>query len=80
LMALELPVNNTVPLLVLVGEKETGAAKSAARQLFAAIPGVQAAIVPDVAHVWNLQKPDLFCDVVSQWATQKKIHGSLRSF
>ena len=79
LMALELPLNNTIPLLVLVGEKETGVAKQAARQIFRDISNAKAALVPGVGHVWNLQKPDLFCEVAKMWALEQKIAGSLQT-
>src|SRR5262249_8563985 len=80
LMALELPTNNKALLLVLVGEKETPAAKSAAHQLFDQIPNASAATVPGVGHVWNLQNPALFCEVVSLWATQQQIAPALHPF
>ncbi len=78
LVALELPLKNTIPLLVLVGEKETSVAKQAARKIFHDIPNAKAAIVPGVGHVWNLQKPDLFCEVVKMWALQQKVSEKLQ--
>ncbi len=80
LMALELPTQTGVLLLVLVGEKETPAAKSAAKQLFEQIPTASAATVPGVGHVWNLQNPALFCEVVRLWATQQQIASALQPF
>lgn len=77
LMALELPLNNAIPLLVLVGEKETGVAKQAARQLGHDVSNAKMATVPGVGHVWNLQKPELFCEVARMWATQLKISAPL---
>jgi pimeloyl-ACP methyl ester carboxylesterase len=78
LMALELPTQNRAPLLVLVGEKETSPAKQAARQILAAVPNTKGATVPKVGHVWNLQAPDLFCDVVRMWVLQQKVAETLR--
>ena len=80
LMAAQMPTKNKVPLLVLVGEKETGPAKRAARQLAATIPSAKGATVPLVGHVWNLQNPILFCDVVRLWGTRQQIALVLRPF
>jgi pimeloyl-ACP methyl ester carboxylesterase len=55
------------PTLVVVGEKETFFAKYAARALCKGIPGARGILVPDVGHVWNLQAPDLFTDMLRAW-------------
>ena len=80
LMAAQIPTRNKVPLLVLVGEKETGPAKRAARGLAATIPNASGATVPRVGHVWNLQNPILFCDVVRLWASRQQVAPVLQAF
>jgi pimeloyl-ACP methyl ester carboxylesterase len=77
LMTLDMPTANTRPLLVLVGEKETMTAKQAARQIYKTVPNAKAATVPGVGHVWNLQKPALFCEVVRKWVAEGAVAAPL---
>ncbi len=79
LMNHQLPERSAVPLLVLVGERETAAAKSAARGRLGHIPGATGRLVPVVGHVWNLQAPELFNAVVRAWATQSALPPELKS-
>lgn len=74
-----LPEQSAVPLLVLVGGKETAAAKAAARGPLSHIPGATGRLVPGVGHVWNLQAPDLFNTVVRAWVTQTPLPATLQS-
>jgi pimeloyl-ACP methyl ester carboxylesterase len=73
LMDLKPPTAVTAPILVAVGEKETFVAKSDARKLVGAIQGARGIIVPGVGHVWNLQAPDLFADMVRTWSNDKPL-------
>jgi pimeloyl-ACP methyl ester carboxylesterase len=68
------------PVLVLVGEKETPVAKSMARRLWRTIPGARGALVRELGHVWNLQAPDLFADVVRAWVRDAPLPGALAPF
>ncbi|NUM46564.1 MAG: alpha/beta hydrolase [Anaerolineales bacterium] len=69
---------NQVPLLVLVGEKETFLAKQAARHLAKTIPHAHGYTVPALGHVWNLQNPDLFTETVRAWVNEKTLPSELR--
>lgn len=55
------------PVLVVVGGKETPIAKLMARRLKREIVGAQGAMVRSLGHVWNLQAPGLFVDVIRRW-------------
>lgn len=49
------------------GEKETPFAKAMARQLVAQIPNARGVLIPSLGHVWNLQDPVLFSQVLRWW-------------
>lgn len=67
LSTLELPVEATSPLLVVTGAQETLVAQYMARTLAQSIKGACSMVVPSVGHVWNLQSPDLFTDILRAW-------------
>lgn len=71
------PVRTGSPTLVVVGEKETWAAKSMARRLVATIPGAAGRVAPG-GHVWNLQHPALFAEVVRAWVGDRPLPMELR--
>ena len=71
---------NQVPVLVLVGEKETFLAKRAARQLAKTIPHARGYTVPALGHVWNLQNPDLFAETVRAWVSANSMPVALKPF
>ena len=62
-----MPSTTTSPTLVAVGEKETFFARAAARSLCRGIPGAKGIMALGVGHVWNLQAPGLFTDMVRSW-------------
>jgi len=78
LVVMELPVQLNVPLLAAVGEKETPAAKAAARKLVRLYPGAKGVVVPGLGHVWNLQNPDLFAETVRLWTCGDPLPEGLR--
>jgi pimeloyl-ACP methyl ester carboxylesterase len=78
LMAMRLPVSYRGPILVCVGQKETAAARQAARALARALPGARAAQVPGHGHVWDLQDPDLFAATVRAWAADQPLPAALQ--
>ena len=49
-----------VPTLVLVGEHDVRAIHAAADQMAVGIPGARKIVIPDAAHVPNMEHPDLF--------------------
>ena len=73
LQGLRLPTAVQVPVVALVGEHETVAAKAAARQIGRQLPQGRAYQVPGVRHVWNLEAPELFTRVVSDWAGRGEV-------
>ena len=79
LMAMRLPTGALAPTLVAVGERETWIAKQAARKIAAILPHALAVIAPGVGHVWNLQRPRLFSDMLRAWYEDKPLPTELRS-
>lgn len=79
LMSLQLPTETSVPLLVAVGERETWFAKQSARKIVATVPGAQGVVAPAAGHVWNLEKPQLFADMVRAWCEEKPLPTELRA-
>ena len=79
LMHMELPCDAAIPTLVAVGEHETLPAKQAARKLVTCLKQSQGVIVPGVSHLWNLQAPELFAEMVRAWIEQRPLPPSLRS-
>ena len=61
------PTHTDKEILVVAGRKETPFAKAMARQLTRDIPGARGMIIPGVGHVWNLQDPRLFAQVLRWW-------------
>ena len=73
------PTRATTPVLVAVGQKETVVARAMARRLHRAIAGSQGIVVPRANHVWNLQYPDLFAEVVRAWVTDRPLPEGMRA-
>ena len=71
------PVDTSIPVLVAVGGKETPFARSMARSLVRQIPAARGIKLPGLGHVWNLQDPQLFAEVIRTWVINRKIPGSL---
>jgi pimeloyl-ACP methyl ester carboxylesterase len=77
LVAMQLPDQVKVPLLACVGARETVPAKQAARKLVGLYPSARGVIIPEVGHVWNLQKPELFTRVVRAWICDESLPPDL---
>lgn len=77
---IEMPTQSTSPTLAVAGEKETFVAKQAARALSKGIPHAQGALIPNAGHVWNLQHPTLFNNLVRAWVTQEKLVEGINPF
>ncbi len=75
--SLELPVHNPRPLLAVVGEKETPAARAVVKDL-AKLPNTTAVIVPKLHHLMAVQDPDVFCAIVRAWVERKPLPATLR--
>lgn len=65
-------------LLIVVGQKETVAAKAAAREAAREIEGATSVIVPAGRHLWNLQYPELFTDMIRAWVTGAPLPEALK--
>lgn len=75
---IETPAQVDEPVLVTVGQRETPFVRVMARQLVAEMDSAQGVLVPGVGHVWNLEAPDLFCDVVAAWVMDRALPEGLR--
>ena len=67
------------PVLVVVGHKETPAARTMARRLQKAMAGSRGIIVPHGSHVWNLQQPELFNAAVRAWVCDRPLPEGMRA-
>jgi pimeloyl-ACP methyl ester carboxylesterase len=76
---IETPTEARVPVLVAVGQKETAIARMMARQLVAEIAGARGVMAPQLGHAWNLQAPDLFCDMVRAWVMDRALPAGLEA-
>jgi 3-oxoadipate enol-lactonase len=59
----------SVPTLVICGEQDQSFL-AAAKQMEAAIPQARLQIIPGAGHVWHLDKPGLFAEVLSTFMEQ----------
>lgn len=75
---LALPGQNLTPVLALVGEHETWAARQAARQIGSGVAQARAFVVPGAHHVWNLEFPQLFSQVVRDWVLRSEVASPLQ--
>jgi len=71
------PADTSIPVLVAVGGKETPFARFMARRLVKQIPAAKGILLPGLGHVWNMQHPQLFAEVIRTWVINRKIPGSL---
>jgi pimeloyl-ACP methyl ester carboxylesterase len=74
-----MPSANNSPTLVAVGEKETIFALSAARTLKRGMRVTRGVIAPGGGHVWNLEYPELFSDMVRAWVSDQPLPKELLS-
>lgn len=56
----DLLVRIGVPTLVLWGDNDRRSPMHVAKQIHAAIPGAELAVIPDAGHVSNMEQPDMF--------------------
>jgi pimeloyl-ACP methyl ester carboxylesterase len=59
----------TSPVLAIVGEKEPRAIRDALVEVTSRVPHAVARLAPGVHHVWDVEDPDLFHDVLAHWLT-----------
>ncbi len=75
---IQTPAQTSAPVLVVVGEKETPAAKSMARRLKQMIAGSRGVVAPAGSHVWNLQQPELFNRLLRAWVAGQPLPPDFR--
>ena len=57
----------TAPVLAVAGAKEPAYFHRSLRALHAAVPQTETRLVPGVHHIWTVEAPELFDDVLSAW-------------
>ena len=57
----------TAPVLAVAGAKEPAYFHRSLRALHAAVPQTETRLVPGVHHIWTVEAPELFDDVLSDW-------------
>ncbi|WP_194165209.1 alpha/beta fold hydrolase [Deinococcus terrestris] len=78
MVSLAPPEPSLVRTLVLVGALETRPARTGAARLARQLQTAPAWQVPGVGHVWNLEQPDLFAEVVRGWVRGGTLPDRLR--
>ncbi len=81
LTKLEMPEDVLCPLLVCVGEKEPGAAKiygQISLRPLKKYPLARGVVMPNGGHVWALQFPEVFAQMVRAWVTDHPLPTILR--
>lgn len=58
-----------VPVLVMAGEKDYTIIKESTQELVGILPNSRAFLAPGVGHIWNMEKPNLFNEVLRRWIT-----------
>ncbi len=72
----EMPDEISCPLLVCVGEREPGAAKlygQISLKPLRQYPSARGVAMPNGGHVWALQFPDVFAQMVRAWVTDRPL-------
>lgn len=67
----------TAPVLAVAGAREPAYFHRSVRALAAAVPHAETRLVPGVHHIWTVEAPDLFDDVLSHWF-DGHVHTALR--
>lgn len=66
-----------VPVLVMAGEKDYTIIKESTRKLAHVMPNSKAFFAPGVGHIWNIEKPELFNEVLRSWITGNSLPDNL---
>jgi pimeloyl-ACP methyl ester carboxylesterase len=77
---IELPQRTYVPLLITVGQQETWVVQQAAHEMSTTIRGAKGVMVAGVNHIWNLEAPHLFTEIVRSWVTDAPLPQACRAF
>jgi len=67
----------SMPVLAVVGERDTAAPRRGVPRLVETIPGSCGALVPGVGHQWNVEAPEMFSEMVRLWVENERLHPDL---
>lgn len=70
--------NTDVPVLVMAGEKDNRVIKEHAQDLVDTLPNSKAYLAPGVGHMWNIESPELFNQVLRLWIAGQSLPNSLK--
>ncbi|MGB9978782.1 alpha/beta fold hydrolase [Methanobacterium sp.] len=62
-----------VPVLVMTGEKDYKIINESARNLQKVLPNSKMASAPKSGHMWNMENPELFNNVLRSWLKDKEL-------
>ena len=71
--------NANVPVLVMTGEKDYRIVNESARNLLKVLPNSKMASAPKSGHMWNMENPDLFNNVLRSWLKDETLSNVLSS-
>jgi pimeloyl-ACP methyl ester carboxylesterase len=69
-----------VPVLVMVGQKDYVIIKESAVDLLNALPNSKGAIALKVGHLWNIENPELFNNVLRAWISDEDLPDGVGLF
>lgn len=67
-----------VPVLVACGEKDYRAIMESTDDILKVLPNSKGVIVMKVGHMWNMENPELFNDVLRAWITDESLPETLK--
>lgn len=67
----------TSPVLVVVGEKEYKVMKESAADLVRVIPNARGYLAQNLPHMWNLERPELYTEMVRAWICEQPLPNGL---
>ena len=65
--------NANVPVLVMAGEKDYRIINESANNLLNVLPNSKRASAPKSGHMWNMENPDMFNNVLRSWLKDKNL-------
>lgn len=66
-----------VPVLVMTGQKDYRIIKESAKDLLNVLPNSKGAMALKTGHMWNIENPDLFNNVLRAWITDKTLPSGI---
>ncbi|MDO5836756.1 MAG: alpha/beta hydrolase [Methanobacterium sp.] len=69
----------SVPVLVMMGEKDYKVIKESAKYLVEVLPNSKAYVIPKGGHVWNMESPELFNKILRSFITKKPLGDGVKS-